>query len=111
MTNEPKIPAPGVPPMELVEGLEPIYSNLARISHTPSELIIDFSRLLPGQPRIPVLARVLLSPVGAKLLLRALSENISRYEATFGAIKLPGDSGLAEDLFKHIQPPDPPRTE
>lgn len=111
MNEESKNPAPGLPPMELPENIEPVYSNLARISHTPSELVIDFSRFLPGQTRMPVLARVLLSPVGAKLLLRALAENIARYEAAFGEIRLPGNSGLADDLFRQVHPPEPPKTE
>jgi hypothetical protein len=111
MTNDPRNPAPGLPPMELPDGLEPVYCNLARISHTPSELIVDFSRILPGQSRLPVLTRVLLSPVGAKLLLRALAENIARYEAAFGEINLPRDSGLASDLFRQVHPPEPPKTE
>ncbi len=97
--------------MELPDDLEPVYSNLARISHTPSELAVDFSRILPGQKKISVLVRVLLSPVGAKLLLRALAENISRYEAAFGEIRLPGESGLANDLFKSVHPPEPPKTD
>jgi len=54
---------------------------------------------------------MLLSPVGAKLLLRALAENIARYEAAFGEIRLPGDSGLAGDLFRQVHPPEPPKTE
>ena len=111
MTSEPKNPAPGVPPMELPDDLEPVYTNLARISHTPSELAVDFARILPGQRKIPVLVRVLLSPVGAKLLLRALAENITRYEAAFGEIRLPGESGLANDLFKSVHPPEPPKTD
>jgi hypothetical protein len=97
--------------MELPDDLEPVYSNLARISHTPSELAVDFARILPGQKKIPVLVRVLLSPVGAKLLLRALAENIARYEAAFGEIRLPGDTGLAGDLFRSVHPPEPPKTD
>ena len=111
MTDEPKKPAPALPVMELPEDLEPVYSNLARISHTPSEIVIDFCRLLPAQKRVPVLTRILFSPVGAKLLLRALTENIARYEATFGEITLPGNSGLADDLFRQVHPPEPPNTD
>ncbi|MEN6531056.1 MAG: DUF3467 domain-containing protein [Anaerolineaceae bacterium] len=111
MTSENKNPAAGMPPMELPDNLEPVYSNMARISHTPSEITIDFSRFLPGQQQMPVLVRVLLSPVGAKLLLRALNENIVRYESAFGEIRLPGDSGLASDLFRQVHPPEPPKTD
>jgi len=84
---------------------------MARISHTPSELTVDFARMLPGQKQMKVLARMLLSPVGAKLLLRALAENIARYEASFGEIRLPGETGLASDLFRQVHPPEPPKTE
>lgn len=94
--------------METPEDLEPVYSNMARISHTPSEIIIDFSCLLPAQPRFKVLSRVLMSPLNAKLLLRALAENMARYEAAFGEVHLPGESGLAGDLFKQVHPPKPP---
>ncbi len=111
MNSEAKNPAPGIPPMELPEDLEPVYSNMARISHTPSELTVDFARMLPGQKQMKVLARMLLSPVGAKLLLRALAENIARYEASFGEILLPGETGLASDLFRQVHPPEPPKTE
>jgi hypothetical protein len=108
MTQQPNIPASNLPPMEMPEDLEPLYSNLARISHTPAEIIVDFSRMLPAQARFKVLARVILSPIGAKFLLRALGENIARYEASFGGIQLPGESGLAGDLFKQVHPPKPP---
>ena len=111
MTDDPKKAVPGMPPMELPLDLAPLYSNLARISHTPSEIILDFSRMLPGESRLAVMARVLMSPIGAKLLLRALAENVARYEATFGAINLPGTTGLADDLFKNIHPPEPPKQE
>lgn len=108
MTQENPTPVPGLPPMETPDDLEPLYSNLARISHTPSEVIIDFSRMLPAQPKFKVLARILMSPMGAKLLLRALAENLSRYEATFGEVHLPGEQGLAGDLFKQVHPTKPP---
>lgn len=111
MTEDPKKAVPGMPPMELPEDLAPVYSNMARISHTPSEIVVDFSRILPGEGKLTVLTRVLMSPIGAKLLLKALAENISRYEATFGTINVPGNSGLADDLFRNIHPPEPPKQE
>lgn len=110
MTNQPQSNPPSMPPIDLPESLEPIYSNVTRISHTPSEMVLDFSRLLPADTRFRVLSRIIMSPVGAKLLLRALGENIARYEANFGEIRMPGDSRLAEDLFKGIHPPKPPET-
>jgi hypothetical protein len=111
MTQEPQNPAPSLPPMDMPDGLEPVYSNLARISHTPSEMIIDFSRLLPAEAHFKVLSRILMSPVGAKLLHRSLGENLARYEASFGEINLPGGSGLAGDLFRQVHPPKPPESE
>lgn len=94
--------------MELPEDLEPVFSNVARISHTPSEVVLDFARLLPGQSSLPVLSRLVMAPLGAKLLLRALAENLARYEAVYGEIRLPGDNTLATDLFRRIHPPENP---
>jgi len=111
MSNPAKDPVQGLPPMELPEDLSPVYSNLARISHTPTDMVIDFSRMLCRQGRMPVLSRVILSPLGAKLLLRALAENMARYEAAFGEIRLPGETGLADDLFRQVHPPEPPKSE
>ncbi len=110
MSEQEKHPASTMPPMDVPEDLLPIYSNLVRISHSPSEIILDFSRILPGQTAAHVLARILMSPIGVKLLYRALGENIARYEAAFGEIRTPGDSPLANDLFKQIHPPHPPET-
>ena len=96
------------PNLELPPDLESIYTNVARISHSPAELIMDFARLLPGQSPAKVLTRLIMSPVGAKLFYRILGENLARYEANYGEIQLPGDSGLAQQLFRSTQPPDPP---
>ncbi len=91
--------------IELPNDLEATYSNFAIISHSPSEIVIDFARLLPGNPSSKVLARVVLTPLNAKLLLRALQENLSKYEEQFGEVRLPSDTGFqAPDRtigFKH----------
>jgi hypothetical protein len=110
MTEQPPKNPASIPPLDLPDGLEPIYSNVTRISHTPSEIIMDFTRLLPADTHLKVLSRIIMSPVGAKLLHRALTENISRYETSFGEIRLPGDSPLANDLFKGVHPPKTPET-
>jgi hypothetical protein len=91
--------------------LEPIYANLARISHSPADLVIDFAQLLPGESQAKVMARVLMTPLSAKLFLRALAENIARYEASFGEIAVPTNSSLAESLFRPPHPPSPPASE
>jgi hypothetical protein len=85
--------------------LKPIYVNLARIGHSPMELTLDFACLMPGEARHEILSRLIMSPVGAKLFLRALADNLARYEAAFGEIHLPGDSSLATDLFRGVHPP------
>jgi len=66
---------------------EGIYSNLAIISHSQAEFIIDFTRLLPGTPKAKVQARIIMTPMHAKLLSKALIENISKFEAQNGEIK------------------------
>jgi len=110
MTNQPPQNPASIPPIDLPEGLEPLYSNITRISHTPSEMVLDFSRLLPSENRFRVLSRIIMSPVGIKLLYRALGESIARFEAAFGEIHVPGDSPLANDLFKGVHPSKPPET-
>ena len=65
------------------------YANFAIITHSSSDFIIDFARILPGLPKANVKSRVILAPEHAKRLLGALQENIMRYEREFGPIKLP----------------------
>lgn len=103
-------PTPGLQPVEVPEDLNAVYSNLVRISHSPSDIVLDFGQVLPGQ-KAQVRSRVVMSPIGAKSFLRALTENLSRYEATNGEIHMPGDSSLANDLFKQIKPPESPKAE
>jgi hypothetical protein len=74
---------------EVAEG---IYSNLAVISHSSSEFVIDFIRIMPGTPKANVKSRIILTPEHAKRLLFALQENISKYEAQNGKIKVPENS-------------------
>ncbi len=73
---------------------EGIYSNLAIISHSGAEFVIDFTRLLPGIPKAKVQARIIMTPQHAKLLYRALGENISRFEKNFGSINIDGPSNF-----------------
>lgn len=95
--------------MEIPPGLDPIYTNLARISHSPADIVIDFAQILPGETKASVRARILMTPLSAKLLLRALKENIARYEAALGEINVPNPNTLADNLFGRIQPPEPPK--
>ena len=70
---------------------EGIYSNLALITHSPAEFVIDFTRMLPGVPKTKVYARVIMTPQHAKSLLNALKDNIDKYEKQFGEIKIHGN--------------------
>ena len=100
---------PAGPKIIVPEGMEPAYANLARISHSPADIVIDFAHILPGETSANVRSRVVMTPLSAKLLLRALTENIARYEAAFGEITMPSNSTLAESLFRPPQHPEPPK--
>ena len=65
------------------------YANFAVITHSSSDFVLDFARILPGVPKAQVKSRVILAPEHAKRLLIALQDNIMRYEAQFGKIQIP----------------------
>jgi hypothetical protein len=94
--------------MQVPDGLQAVYVNLVRISHSPAELVFDFAHLLPGINTTQVLNRLVMSPIGAKLFYLALGENLARYEASFGEITVPGGNSLASNLFGAVSPPDKP---
>lgn len=74
--------------IELTEEIaEGIYSNLAIITHSNSEFIIDFVKMMPGTPKAKVKSRVILTPQHAKRLLKALKDNLSKFEQAHGTIK------------------------
>jgi len=84
---------------EMAEG---IYSNLAVINHSPSEFVLDFIQMMPGLPKARVKARVILTPQHAKRLIRAMEENVQRFEASHGAItetEQPKNSNIC--YYKH----------
>ncbi|MGV9011209.1 MAG: DUF3467 domain-containing protein [Flavobacteriales bacterium] len=64
-----------------------IYSNLAIITHSNSEFVLDFVRVMPGVPKAKVKARLLLTPQHAKRLMRALADNVQKFEAVHGGIR------------------------
>jgi hypothetical protein len=108
MTQPEHKDTPPTPPrMDLPPDLEAIYANLVRITHSPSELVIDFAQLLPGASQANIKARVIMSPLSAKLFHRALAENLAKFEANFGEIPMPGEGSLAARLFR---PPSPPQS-
>lgn len=69
-----------------------VYSNLALITHSSSEFILDFIRMMPGMPKANVQSRIILTPEHAKRLLHALEDNVRKYESQMGPIKLPNTS-------------------
>ena len=64
------------------------YSNLAIITHSHSEFILDFARMLPGFPKAEIFSRVIMTTAHAKRLLNALQDNVVKYESSFGIIDL-----------------------
>ena len=68
-------------------GAQGIYSNLAIINHSQSEFVIDFITIMPGVPKSKVKSRIVLTPQHAKRFLKALGDNVSRFEANHGEIK------------------------
>jgi len=69
---------------EIAEG---IYSNLAIITHSPSEFVVDFIKIMPGTPKAKVKSRIVLTPQHAKRLMKALKDNVGKFEAAHGVIK------------------------
>lgn len=87
-------PAPQQINIELPADLEAIYSNFAIINHSPSEVVVDFARLLPNVPTVRIHARILMTPLNTKLFLQALQENLAKYEEKYGAIQVPAEFGF-----------------
>ena len=65
------------------------YSNLVVISHSPTEILLDFAQMMPGNPNTPIRERIIMNPIHAKHLLRALEDNIHKYEENYGQIVEP----------------------
>ena len=98
--SEPKKTQPKVT-IDLPKDLQAVYSNVAMISHTPAELVLDFAQVLPRTPRGSIQARIIMTPMHAKMLQMALAQNISNYERQFGQIRVPSqNSPLAENFFR-----------
>jgi len=71
-----------------------VYSNLAIITHSPSEVVSDFVQMMPGMPKGKVRSRVIMTPQNAKRFMRALIENIQKYEQSFGLIEDNDNPGM-----------------
>lgn len=66
---------------------EGIYSNLAIINHSASEFVVDFVSIMPGRPKAKVKSRIILTPQHAKRFLKALNENLKKFERSFGEVE------------------------
>jgi hypothetical protein len=73
------------------------YANLAIISHSATEFVIDFAAIMPGLPKAKIKTRVVLCPEHAKRLLMSLQENVTRYESTVGRIDIHGHTPSYDD--------------
>jgi hypothetical protein len=90
--------------LEIPSNLAATYSNFAIITHSPWEIFLDFAQILPNVPKARVQTRIVLSPTNAKMLLKALQENVTRYENQHGEIKMPQrPPSLADQLFSTVR--------
>ncbi|MCB4808644.1 DUF3467 domain-containing protein [Tamlana sp. 62-3] len=88
MADEKSKPKQGQINIELDEKVaEGTYSNLAIINHSVSEFVVDFVNIMPGVPKSKVKSRIILTPQHAKRLLKALNDNVLRFEQAHGEIK------------------------
>ncbi len=69
---------------------EGIYSNMVMIAQSPHEIILDFARMVPGQRKTKIYARIIMTPAHAKMLHKALEDNLKKFEGKYGVINLPG---------------------
>jgi len=76
-------------PEEIAEGE---YANFVVITHSHAEFIMDFTRVLPGSPKAKVQSRIIMAPQNAKAFLKALENNVQRYEQQHGEIRIPGEN-------------------
>ena len=91
--------------IEIPKDLDAVYSNVAMLTHTAAEMIMDFAQVLPRMPKGKVLTRVIMSPMHAKQLQLALNQGIANYERQFGEIKVPQQPSIADQFF-NISPND-----
>jgi hypothetical protein len=71
------------------------YANLAIITHSTSEFVFDFVRVMPGLAKAGVQSRIVMTPEHAKRLMYALQENVAKFERNFGPIRMPGEAAGA----------------
>ena len=77
--------------IQLPPELEATYANVTLISHSTSEVILDFARIMPNSPNSKIYSRIVMTPMNAKLLFQALGENLQKFEAKYGTINIPAN--------------------
>jgi hypothetical protein len=93
--------------LELPANLNVSYANAAMVSQSHSEIIMDFIQIMPNDLRARVQARVVMTPANAKLFLKALENNLQRFEETHGEISVPPPAPtLADQLFGRVKSDD-----
>ena len=92
--------------LEIPANLSATYANAVIVSQTTSEIVFDFLQIMPNDPRARAQTRVVMTPTNAKLFLKALENNLARYEEKNGEIVVPQQSTLAEQLFGSIRQGD-----
>lgn len=102
----PAEPSPKRLTVEIPKELSAVYANLAFITNSPGEMVLDFAQFLPRMPKGQVVARVIMSPMHAKMLQLALAHNVANYERQFGEIRLPQQPSLADQLFRFSRDDD-----
>lgn len=100
MTAQLPSPPPGRMAVHLPADVQPTYVNFVVITHSASEVVLDMAQVMPQVAEARVRARVVMTPLNAKLLLKALGDNLARFEAQFGPIVVPEGSSLADQLFR-----------
>ncbi|HWS24881.1 MAG TPA: DUF3467 domain-containing protein [Anaerolineales bacterium] len=96
--------------VEVAPGVEPIYANVFRVAQAPADFVLDFGHILPVDTKGTINARIIMSPISAKLLMHSLVENVKKYESINGLINIPKPN-LADQLFKGIANTNKPSDE
>jgi hypothetical protein len=91
--------------------LEPVYTNFALITNSPSEIVIDLAQIVPRTPQATVKARVIMTPTNAKALSLALEGHLKKFEEKYGEIQLPDKPTLADELFRSLSSSQDPGEE
>lgn len=106
-----KPPGSGRIQIQVPGNLEPVYSNFAMITNSPSEIVIDLAQIMPQTKHARVKARIVMTPTNAKALSRALDGHLKRYEDKYGEIHVPEGPSLADELFGSLSSSQDPGEE